>query len=848
MGEVYRAHDVRLKRDVALKVLPESFAADADRLARFEREAEVLATFNHPNIAQIYGVESDNGVHALAMELVEGPTLSEHIARGALNESEAVAVALQIATALEAAHEKGIVHRDLKPANIKLRSDGVVKVLDFGIAKGLASFMSGSAPTTPALTQTGAVFGTPGYMSPEQLQGKPVDERADIWAFGCVLFEMVTGRPPFANTDDSTAATLDSLPASLSRRSRRTLELCLQKNPSDRIADIRDVKLALQGAFDSKDQVASPRKRWTARMPWLGVGAVLGVVAAWVLLHPEAPSLQLPEMRLQVSTPATQTPLQLALSPDGRHLAFVAADGGQERLWLRPLGATEAQPIAGTEGARYPFWSTDSRAIGYSILGGIYRVEIAGGAPQRLSPVSFVTGGAFNAEGGLLFSRGTSGSLLYLATPGGTATPATRMADGQAGHRFPQFLPDGRRFLFYSAGEPQKAGVFLGSLDGGEPTRLVAADSAAVFAAPHWVLFVQQGSLIARRLDLSRNELTGDPLVVASQVGTEAIGHAGVSASAVGHIAFRDAVSQRSQLILRDRAGAAIRTVAEGATNDFVFPELSPGGRYVATQHAVEGTWDIWSLDLVRGGSSAVTRDPGNEQLPVWSPDGERIVFSSNRLGVNDLYLRNARAVSSAGDPVVENANTKQPQSWSSDGRLLLYYEIGPTTGRDLWWFDFDTKETRVFADTAFEERSGQFSPDGRWVAYETNTSGRYEIVVQSFPQPTTTWSVSTGGGTQPRWSADGTEIFFVAPDLRLMAASINVSPTDDRVLDIGVPAPLFVTRTAGNVLADIVRAQYAVSRDGFLMNEIVEESTEVPVTLILNWRAGREASTTNQP
>ncbi|HEY9183197.1 MAG TPA: hypothetical protein VIQ99_08360, partial [Gammaproteobacteria bacterium] len=516
--------------------------------------------------------------------------------------------------------------------------------------------------------------------------------------------------------------------------------------------------------------------------------------------------------------------------------------------WLRPLGATEAQPIAGTEGARYPFWSADGRVVGYSVLGGIYRVEIAGGAPQRLVPVSFVTGAAFNAEGGLLFSRGTSGSLMYLATPGGTPTPATRVTDGQAGHRFPQFLPDGRRFLFYAAGEPQKSGVFLGSLDGGEPTRLVAADSAGVFAAPHWVLFVQQESLLARRLDLSRSELAGDPLVVASQVGTEATGHAGVSASDVGHIALRDAVSQRSQLVWRDRAGTPIGIVAEGATNDFVFPELSPDGRYVATQHAVEGTWDIWSLDLVRGGSSAVTRGSGNEQLPVWSPDGERIVASSNQLGVNNLYVRNARAVGSAGEPVVENANTKQPQSWSNDGRRLLYYEIGPTTGRDLWWFDFDTKETRVFANTAFEERSGQISPDGRWVAYETNESGRYEVVVRSFPEPTTTWPVSTDGGTQPRWSPDGTELFFVAPDLSLMAASITAHASDDRILDVGVPVSLFAARPTGNVLADIVRAQYAVARDRFLMNESVEGSADVPVTLVLNWRAAREASTANQP
>jgi serine/threonine protein kinase len=861
MGEVYRAVDRSLKRDVAIKVLPASFASDADRLARFQREAEVLAALNHPSIAHVYGLETAGGVHALVMELVPGETLADRLALGAIPVEEALTIAMQIASALEAAHDKGIVHRDLKPANIKLRPDGTAKVLDFGIAKTLAPHSGAHGPVTtaPAMTATGFVLGTAAYMSPEQARGKAVDERTDIWAFGCVLYEMLTGQRAFAADDAATtmarilqgSADLSLLPALVSSAVRNTLALCLQKDVKKRIADIRDVRLALEGAFETvaPQQNAATSSSMRSRLTWLALGAVVSALAAavaWRGLN-EPAALPPEEMRLEVSTPATTAPLQFALSPDGRHLAFVASDQGQQRLWLRSFAVEEARPIAGTDGARYPFWSVDSRSIGYTTSGSIYRVSIAGGAPEKLVSVFFAGGAAFNAEGGLLYSPGSSWPLMYLPRSGGRPTVAAPLQEGHAGYRFPQFLPDGRRFLFYAAGEPEKSGVYLGSLDGGQPTRLTAADSAGAFLAPNWVLFAQQGALIARRVDLARTELKGEPVIVSARVSTEANGRSGFSVSTAGQVAFRTSGAQRSQLTWRDRAGAALGTAAEADTVGLSFPELSPDGSRVMAQRSVAGNWDIWWLDLERGSWSPLSRDPSNEQLPVWSPDSSRIAFSSNPSGRGNLYLRDARGRSSS-QLLFESENQKQPQSWSSDGRLLLYYEIDPRTNRDLWSLDIDSGERRVIANSRDDERSGQFSPDGRWVAYETDASGQqFEVVVQSLTEPTARWAVSTRGGTQPRWSADSAEIYFISPELTMMAARVTAAPGEDPAVEIDTPVELFPVRLAGDAVTTAVKAQYAVAADGrFLINEIADDDADVPITLILNWAGAGETPVEN--
>jgi Tol biopolymer transport system component len=864
MGEVYRAVDLELKRDVAIKVLPPSFVTDGDRLARFQREAEVLAALNHPNVAHIYGLQKTDGMQALVMELVAGETLAARLARGAIPVDEALAIALQIASALEAAHERSIVHRDLKPANVTLRPDGTVKVLDFGIAKLLAPLAGGATTasgTTPAaMTETGFVLGTTGYMSPEQARGHAVDERTDIWAFGCVLYEMLAGRAAFLGDDGAVtlARVLEgrvdfgSLPAGLEPAVRQTLGLCLQKDPKKRIADIRDVRLALDGAFatepDRRAVVAAHGSVRLARAAWLAAGiaagGMLATAAAWRLA--DAPLPPAPEMRLELTTPATPTPLQLALSPDGRNLAFVASADGPQRLWLRGLAAEEPRPIPGTEGARYPFWSPDGRSLGFFRSGNLLRVSVAGGAPEKLATVAFGGGASFDSRGGLLFAFGASHPLWYVAAPGGTPTAVTQLGEGQAGHRFPHFLPDGRRFLFYVAGREQSSGLYLGSLDGGEPSRLTAADSAGAFLAPNWVLYAQQGALLARRLDPARAELTGEPVIVATKIGTEATGLGGFSVSAAGHVALRSSGVQPSHLRWRDRLGAALDVAAPADTIGVSFPELSPDGRRVVVQRAVAGNWDLWWLDTARGSWSPLTRESVNEQLPVWSPDSASIAHSSNRSGSNDLYVRDARG-GEREELIVESPNPKQPQSWSPDGRWLLYYELDPTAGRDLWLLDLDSRERKVFVASPFEERAAQISPDGRWVAYETDASGQFEVVVQSFPEPAMTWPISTRGGTQPRWSPDGSELYFVSPELMMMAATVGTAPNDDRSLEVGAPTGLFPVRPAGDSLAEIVKAQYAVARDGrFLLHENAEESAVVPITLILNWAEAREPGPLN--
>ena len=586
MGAVYRATDTSLSRQVAVKVLPDAFASDAERLARFEREAKTLASLNHPHIAAIYGFEKSGGMHALVMELVEGDDLSVRIAAAhrlsptahGLPLDEALPIARQIAEALEAAHEQGIIHRDLKPANIKVRSDGTVKVLDFGLAKaldpgggagqagragaeagvyrpdrpdrpGLPGLTSPTITSPAMLTGAGMILGTAAYMSPEQAKGRAVDRRADVWAFGVVLFEMLTGTRAFEGEgiSETLARVLERepdwsrLPSTLSPALRTYLVRCLEKDPRQRIRDIGDVRLALEGAFETAASQATPpttassRGRW----PWMAafavVAALIAALAVPALRHlRETPPPPPPEMRLEITTPATDAPLQFALSPDGRSLVFVASGDGASRLWLRPLDQGEARPLAGTEGGTAPFWSPDSRSIGFFAAAKLLRLDTAGGAPQVLANTSGTgLGGSWSANGTILFAQQSTGSpLSRVATAGGDAVAVTRLdPPRQASHRYPQFLPDGRHFLFYAAGTPDAAGIYLGSLDGGAPTRLTAADSGGAFLPPNQVVFVRQGTLVARRLDLARGALIGEFATLADRVGVETNSRGGFAVS-----------------------------------------------------------------------------------------------------------------------------------------------------------------------------------------------------------------------------------------------------------------------------------------------------------------------------
>jgi len=854
MGDVYRARDTELGRQVAIKVLPDTFAHDPDRLTRFEREARVLASLNHPNIAHVYGFERVAGASALVMELVEGPTLADRIAQGSIPLDETLAIAGQIAEALETAHEQGIIHRDLKPANIKVREDGTVKVLDFGLAKALepaeADLDVSHSPTitSPAMTRMGVILGTAAYMAPEQAKGRPVDQRGDIWAFGCVLYEMLTGTRAFAGEDvsDTLAFILtrepdwNLLPADTPAAIRRLLRRCLQKNARERLHDISDARLEMH---DAQAEAAStgvahpvPAVTWRRRerLAWAAaaVSAVIAVAALRVAWRPN-PRPTPPEMRVEISTPATSSPYHFVLSPDGSRLAFVASGDGLPRLWVRALEAVAAQPLAGTENAEFPFWSPDSRSIGFFADGKLKRVDVAGGPPPQVLAEASGAGGAWNPDGTILFAAAFRGPLWRVSDRGGEPRVVTRIGEGQDGHRSPFFLPDSRRFLFFATGGAEAQGIYLGSLDGGEPRRLMTNESAGAWAPPGWILFVRQGALLAAPFDAEKGELSGEPVTVADAVG-RVENRGGFSVSAGGLVAYRAGGSERRQLMWFARDGQRVGTAGGPDGNILRWPELSPDGRRVAVVRTLESYEDVWLLDLVRGGMTRFTFDAARDGGAVWSPDGTRVAFPSNRKSALDLYVKPSSGTGREELLWESPNNPKIPLSWSPDGRFLLFYDVDPKTDFDLWTLPLTGDEKpSPWLDTPFTETLGQFSPDGRWIAYQSNESGQFEIYVQSFPVASGKWQISTQGGTQPRWRADGKELFFIAPDLKLMAAGVIASTA---TFDATPPVALFQTRIVGGP-NQFAKHQYAVSRDGrFLIIEPLEEPTATPITLILNW------------
>lgn len=867
MGEVYRAHDSKLKRDVAIKVLPEEFSRDSERVSRFQREAEVLAALNHQNIAAIHDLQIAGQTRFLVLEFVEGDSLAGMLAkRGALPADEAFQIASQICDALEAAHEKGIVHRDLKPANVKVMPDGKVKVLDFGLAKALEpspanAGLSNSPTLSMAATNAGIILGTAAYMSPEQAKGRPVDRRTDIFAFGCVLYEMLAGRPAF-DGDDVTeilgrVVTAEPdwsrLPAGTLPSIERLLRRALKKDARRRLGDIRDARIEIEEAGTEAEGSPAARSARGARLAWIVAAAA--VLAAALFAVPAVRYLRQtppPEMRVEIGTPSTPSPLHFALSPDGQYIVFVAAGDGPPRLWLRALDKTEAQPIAGTNGAEFPFWSADSRSIGFFAASKLYRIDIAGGPPQVLANAPRGYGGAWNADGTILFTPTGASPLSRVAASGGDPVAVTRLDPPlHVSHRFPQFLPDGRHFLFYDTSISLEAqGIYLGSLDGGEPKRLTAADTAGAYLRPDRVIFVRQGALVARRLDVARAELMGDPVTLADPVGYDAVFLlGGFSVSADGRVAYRGGGAGRVQLTWFDRTGKAVGVAGDPDGNNLQYPELSPSGRHVALQRTVQNNTDVFLMDLVRGGLTRFTFDAARDMDPLWSPDGTWIAFRSDRKGPN-LYLKPSSGVG-AEELLWETANVKVPQDWSRDGRFLLYYEVDPKTARDLWAVDMSganasppgrsnqvmtakERKPRVVVNTPFDETRAQFSPDGRFVAYQTNEPGQFEIFVQPFPEANGKWQVSTGGGTEPRWRADGKELYFLAPDGKMMAVAVTAPGA---TFEAGLPVALFPTRIVSGGVGAVNRPQYAVSRDGrFLINQPVEESTASPITLILNW------------
>jgi serine/threonine protein kinase len=847
MGDVYRARDSRLNRDVAVKVLPPQFSEDVEQVRRSEREAKLLASLNHPNIAAIYDLQESDGSRCLILEFVEGQTLAERLKRGRLPLGEALEISRQIAEALEAAHEQGIVHRDLKPGNIMIVANGAVKVLDFGIAKMLEPQTESIGPTNIDSASVGVVLGTPSYMSPEQARGNPIDKRTDIWSFGCVLYELLTGRQAFqgGSVTDTLAAVLTAdpdwnrLPAGTPWLVQRLLQRALKKDSRQRLGDIREARIEIEESGSEAEKSGASRPKRNPRLAWIVAASAVVVAAVFAAIHfGDTPASSSPELRLQIVTPSTPAPNQFALSPDGRYLVFVASGDGPRRLWLRPLDETESRPMAGTDDAAYPFWSPDSRSIGFFASSTLYRIDIGGGPPKALAWAPGGRGGAWNADGTVLFAR-PEFPLQRIVSSGGRVAPATRFerfvgATGQTGNQFPQFLPDGIHFLFYVTGTPAVSGIYLGSLNGGEDKRLTAADTAAAYLPPDRIVFVRQGALVARRLDFAHEKLVGDEATLADPVGYDAsVNVGGFSISSDGRVAYRTYSAGYRQLTWYDRTGKALGVTGEPDANDMSYPELSSDSHRLAVSRTIQSNVDVWIMDLVRGGLTRVTDDAALDNYPLWSPDGPQIAFSSTRVGGSDLFLKDSRT--GAEQLLLITQSPKQPLDWSKDGRFLLYMQDDPKTGHDLWALEMtgEERKTRVVVNTRFAEIGGQFSPDGHWVAYATNESGRFEVVVQRFPEPSGKWPVSTNGGVWPRWRADGKELYFIAPDGELMAVSVGAQgPT----FEAGVPVALFATQMVGDAATNFVKPPYAVSRDGrFLINQPVASTT--PITLILNWK-----------
>lgn len=842
MGEVYRSRDTKLKRDVAIKVLPPEFSADPDRVHRFQREAEVLATLNHPHIAQIYGVEEVNGSLCLVLELVEGETLADRLKRSAIPIEDALEIGRQAAEALEAAHDRDIVHRDLKPANIKITPDGKVKVLDFGLAKAIGGDPvdagASHSPTMVSGTMAGVILGTAAYMSPEQAKGRAADPRSDIWSFGVVLYEMITGKPAFSGENVveiiSGVVRADpdwrALPEHTPPAIRSLLKRCLQKDRNRRLRDIADARFQIEEALavPAHPHAVAPVRKSRERMLW--IAGMLVVVSVMTFLYLRRAPAEAPEIRVQIVTPPGADLTGFALSPDGRKLVFRAATEGKTQLWLRPLDSETAQPIPGTESAGragdsvFIFWSSDSRSLGFFTGGQLKRIDLDSGLVRSLA-IARGAGGTWNSDGTIVFAPTYSSPLYRVPANGGEVVQVTDIDPPRVtGHFSPQFLPDGRHFLFHAYGPPESRGIYVGSLDSRESHRLIDADSAGVFVPPDYVLFGRKGSLQTQRLDLKTLRPAGDLMLVAPQhaVDLDYIRSAVSGTSAA--VAYRPSDVER-QLVWFNRAGREIQAVAPpDAALKVLGTEVSPDERTAAVINASSGNLSVWLTEMASGVSRRFSLIPSWHCCPVWSSDGASLLFSSDPKGPASIF---EKPVNRAGaeTALFELSEDVLPRDWSSDGRFILYRVNSTKTGEDLWVLpSFGDKKPIEVARTAAQEPDGRFSPDGRWIVYQSNETGTTEVWVQPFPGATGKRQITSGGGRIPRWSRDQRELFYIGPDNRLMALPITFSGSS---VQTGRPVPLFTLPPD---------SEYSVARSGqrFLINKVAKDAS--PITLIFNW------------
>jgi Tol biopolymer transport system component len=861
MGEVYRARDTRLKREVALKILPESFAADPERLSRFQREAEVLASLNHPHIGAIYGLEDADGVRALVLELVEGETLADRIARGPTAIDEALPIARQIVEALEAAHEQGIIHRELKPANIKVTPVGVVKVLDFGLAKlteastgtaaGPAALSMAPTITSPAMmTGVGVLLGTAAYMSPEQAKGRPADKRSDIWAFGCVLYEMLTGKRPFDGEDvtDVMVAVLSkepdwtTLPANVPAPVRTLLRRCLEKDRKRRLDSAAAARLEIDEASGGEIGTVSaallPRTPlWRRIVIPVAAGVVVGGlitgIAVWRLVHSALPAPRL--ARFELPLPAFETldiannDHDLAISPDGTRVVFKAAAEGRSFLAVRAIDELTARPLQDLSQAVYgPFISPDGAWVGFSDEADrtLKRVSILGGPAVRicLTGASAITGASWGDDGTIVFGTATASGLWRVAAGGGTPTELTTLAPGQTNHAWPEMLPGGRAVLFtiLNGATAENAQIAVLNLVTGEQKVLVTGGSYPRYSATGHIVYGIGGTLRAMSFDLKRLEVTGTAVPVVDGVITKdtaspvSLGAADFAMARDGSLVYLSAVGgafdpQRT-LVWVDRQGH--ETPISAPPRAYVYPRLSPDGTRVAA-YVGDQERDIWVWNLGRTTLTRGTFDRAYDAFPVWTPDGRRLLFSSERAGVRNLFWQ-ATDGTGAVERLTDGPSDQNATGLSPDGSRLVFTEFAPKTSEDVMQIELDrTHRVTPLVQSSFAERNGIVSPDGRWLAYEATDSGRSEIYVRPYPDVNSGhWQVSPGGGTRPLWARNGQELFYVSPAGALMRVGVERSPSWAATI------PALVIKEGYATIGGNLGRTYDISSDGqrFLM------------------------------
>jgi serine/threonine protein kinase len=864
MGEVYRARDTRLDREVAIKVLPPDVAKDTGRLRRFEQEARAASALNHPNILTVYDIGTHDNAPFMVSELLEGCELRELLNDGALPVRRAIDYAQQITAGLAVAHEKGIVHRDLKPENLFVTKDGRVKILDFGLAKlkpqKLSQGVHSEAVTMKPLTHPGMVMGTAGYMSPEQVRGLEVDQRSDIFSFGLILYEMLSGERAFIGITvaDLMSAILREEPLEFSATNEqispaldRIVRRCLEKKPEQRFHTAHDLGYALEAVAMSKQSGAvqtdvmtaietsgSPKRSdWRDYLGWL-IAGLFALIAALTLsmswFNRSQPAAQAARFSILPPDKTNFSEISFALSPDGRMLAFCAADAnGKTQLFLRPLNSFDAQPLSGTQGAALPFWSPDGRSIAFYSDSKLKRIDISGGSVQTLCAAENAGGGTWNSAGDLIISP-SGGELYRLSANGGVPTPLTTLdkSRGEQSHWLPQFLPDGQHFLYYaSCRQAGQSGIYVSSLTDKTVRLVLSTDHNALYASGH-LLLVKDGALMGQTFDSRAMKLSGEPFLIAEQVRSFfLIPH--LTASQNGILAYQSGGAKTPQLVWFDRNGKQLGTVGEAA--DFSNPSLAPDENRIAVciRDPQTKMRDIWLFDLTRGAKSRFTFDPAEDLNPVWSTDGSRIYFSSSRKGPRDLYQKRVNAAEEE-EIFYASAEIKNVEDISPDGRFLLY-NTNPSTPNntsrnDLWLLPLEGERVpKPFLKLQFNEDQADISPDGRLVVYRSDESGTEEIYVATFPQIGGKWQVSSGGGDEPRWRRDGKELYFTVRDRKLMAAEVK---TNSGSVEIGVPTLLFETQ-----LSNLGRNRYVVTGNGqkFLVSARLDE-TVVPINVVLNW------------